>query len=183
MKLERITQMDKLELIEKSFFFTDEEMSKLLKIDKRKYIDYKNGEENESITKTIDTIFTEEKKNLHIILKYPLNKDKYDSALSVYSKVLKEFFCKKEKIYVLSKIKKENTFKSIFNLFFNNTKEAVLKDMNHFSPSYLVISKDKKVLVTIREWTLIVVSLPKDTDTLKFKVGNFVYKRANEINV
>ncbi len=55
--------------------------------------------------------------------------------------------------------------------------------MNHFSPSYLVISKDKKVLVTIREWTLIVVSLPKDTDTLKFKVGNFVYKRANEINV
>lgn len=173
---------EKIDLIEESFAFSSQEMSLLLDIPKEKYEKVKSGSSDIQIENIIDDLFGMDKGNSKIVLKHHLNKEEYSNALIVYSEVLKKYFSNKD-IYVLSKIKKRNKIKSIFDILFNNSKKAVMREMKAFAPSYLIINNEKKILVTIEDWTLIASNLPDDIETEKFEFENYIYRRANKLTI
>ena len=92
--------------------------------------------------------YTLEKKDGLLKLKIAYDRKKYKNAISSYSELLKEYF-RKDKIYVLSRIKVRKGLKSMFATIFQNSQKSFLKEMDHFTPYYLIERSHEDILVTI----------------------------------
>lgn len=131
------------------------------------------------ITKN-DVDILKEKDGL-LIMQIPIDVTKYKNRLSSYSEILKEYF-RKDRIYVLSKIRHRKGLSNIFAILFQNSKNQVMNEMKSFTPSYLIKRGTKKILVTQGEDYLTLCELPSECDS-SFIFDGYRYKEANEIKL
>lgn len=173
--------------VEKSFNLNEKDVSSLLDVKLETYKEFKKGIANENLEeKVFDALSIKEyPKNIDKLptkLKIRIDNKKYKNPLSMYSEVLK-CFKKDDNIFVLTKFKQKNKMSTLFDLFLNNTKESVLKEMNNFSPSFLIERKDKNLLVSIGNNFLVVDILPDNIKTDTFIYEKYRYRKANKIEL
>lgn len=112
-----------------------------------------------------------------------IDKNKYKNIFDAYGKILREYFSKDTKVYVLTKIKNKKKLESIFDLFFRNDKKSIIDGMSTFSPSYLIETINSRLLVDFDNDTLNAYQIDPKLDPWKFVHNQFTYKIANQINL
>lgn len=171
-----------LKEIKEKLSLTDKELSKLLGI---KTHSNNNYEEKEIIEKIItltninqDNITNEEPLPLLKINK-PLEMKKYKNRYQAYSEIIKKNYTSSWNIYVLTKkeTKKRFTIKSIFK------KKQVKEYLEEFTPSFLAINGNTKILINFKKENLIMIELDKSIDENNFIIENIKYKKANKIKI
>lgn len=125
--------------------------------------------------------YTLEKKDGLLKLKIAYDRKKYKNAISSYSELLKEYFIK-DKIYVLSRIKVRRGLTSMFATIFQNSQKSFLKEMDHFTPYYLIERSHEDILVTIDIDCLRIFELPSG-DKTKFIFDGYRFKKANLLSL
>ena len=157
-----------LKEIKEKLSLTDKELSKLLGI---KTHSNNNYEEKETIEKI---------KPLPLLkINKPLEMKKYKNRYQAYSEIIKKNYTSSWNIYVLTKkeTKKRFTIKSIFK------KKQVKEYLEEFTPSFLAINGNTKILINFKKENLIMIELDKSIDENNFIIENIKYKKANKIKI
>lgn len=123
---------------------------------------------------TIDYLLNDEKNLPALSMKIKLEKEKYENKLSMYSKVLEEYYSEPYKIYTLTRTKKLNFIELIIDTFIAPEIGPVstADELGNLSPYYLVKKDNLKLLVNIKNYTLEVIELPSNTNEKKFTYKN-----------
>ncbi len=176
---------DFFEKIEKTFNIDEKDLANLLDIDLKNYQKYKNGTLDTVIEKKLFAVFSLDKypdnfKDMPKSLTIDISNKKFKNPLSIYTELLR-VFKKKDDVYILTKFKVKNKISSFFDLFINNEKESVLKEMNNYNPSFLIECKENRIIVTISKDRLNVDIINTYKDT--FVHGGYRYKKANKIEI
>lgn len=176
-----------LNMVEKSFSLSEKDISFLLDVELETYKKFKKGIENEKLEeKVFDALSIKEYPNnidkLPNKLKIKIDNKKYKNPLSMYTEVLK-CFKKNGNIFVLTKFKQKNKMSAFLDLFLNNTKESVLKEMNHYSPSFLIETPEKNLLISIGNNFLVADILPDNIKSDTFIYEKYRYRKANKIEL
>lgn len=178
---------ENLKNIKERLLLNDTTMSKLLNISKQEYINLENNtsniteEHNKKILEILNIeILNKKSKSSRITVRKKINPQQYQNTFKAYSEILKLYFPKCQ-IFVLTKIKKHNPINSFFNLFFKNSKTAIINEMGAFYPSYLIQKNTRHLLVNITSTHLHIVEIQLNNNENTFLYNGYQYRKANEI--
>lgn len=112
-----------------------------------------------------------------------LDKDKYDSKISSYVIILKEYYPAPWEVYSLIKEKKMSKLEATFDFLIGAGTVGFADALNDLSPFYLLVKDNLKMLVNIKDWILRVYELPSDTNIKKFVYGKNKFTMCCKVNL
>lgn len=181
----------KLKEIRSRFNISQEKMAHLINVSRQAITKWESDigmpdiSNLETISKTfnvtIDELLSEEDLP-KLIYQKELDKTKYKNKVDAYSKVLKEYYSEPWEIYVLSVSKKLNIIEKVLDLFTGGDYNLI-KDVSDLSPYYLVKKDNTSLLVSIKNWTLFVVELPKNMNNKKFSYKDNTFRNCGRLKL
>lgn len=118
----------------------------------------------------------------YISMKKTINMSTYKNPIKAYSEIIKEYYPAPWEIYVLSRIKNKNTFGEIWDSIFKTMENEINKEMSFFTPNYLGVKGNKRLIIRITKSTLEVEEIPTEiTQEKKFTYKKYRYRCANKL--
>ena len=138
---------------------------------------------------TVDYLLNDENQLPALAMKKEIDKEKYKNKLSMYSEVLKEYYPEPYEIYTLTRSKNMNAIEFIIDFFIGGSSPEMIFPietadvLSDLSPYYLVKKDGLKLLVNIKDWTLIVIELPSNTNDKKFIYGKNKFRNCGQLKL
>ncbi len=114
-------------------------------------------------------------------MKISIDMTKYKNIFNAYVETLKEYYNEPWEVYVLAKIKVKTNFQKFCEILSISPKKEIDKEMSTFTPNYLAVKKDVRLLISITNGTLEVTEVPLISKEPRFVYNNYRYVRANKI--
>lgn len=178
---------ENLKNIKKRLLLNDKTMSKLLNLNEKEYIALEKNpsniteSQNSKVSEILKIEILNKKSNSsRITVRKKIDIQKYQNTFKAYSEILKLYYPQCQ-IFVLTKIKKHNPINSFLNLFFKNSKIAIINEMGTFYPSYLIQKDNRHLLVNITNTHLHIVEIQLNNNENTFLYNGYQYRKANEI--
>lgn len=180
-----MTLGQKLKEIRNRFGLSQEQLANIMNVSRQAITKWENDngipdisnlqELSKTFEITIDYLLDDKKALPSLTLRKELNKEKYPNKLSSYQIILNEYFPKPYEIYVLSRMKKMTIIEKVLDIVTYGIHDD-LDGISDLSPYYLVKKDNLKFLVNIKDWTLEIIELPRNTNEKKFtyKTNKFI---------
>lgn len=181
-----MTLGEKLKEIRKRFGLSQEQLAEIMNVSRQAITKWENDggipdvsnlqELSKVFGITVDYLLNDDNGLPALSMTKQLDKDKYDGKISSYSVILKEYYPEPWKVYSLVREKKMSKLEATFDFLIGSGTVDLADALNDMSPFYLVVKDNLKMLVNIKDWTLIVYELPSDTNVKKFVYGKNKFK-------
>lgn len=181
---------EKLSVLKEKFGLDDEHLSEILHITDRRLtrlieeLAMPNERELEYLHKTFNI---EPKRWLNenyylprMTMTKKINMKQYKDIFNAYVEVLKEYYPDPWEVYVVAKIRNKSAFDKFIEIF-KDPKKEVNKEMSIFTPNYLAVLNDARLLVNISDGILEVTELSEIANEQRFTYGKYRYVRANKV--
>lgn len=182
-----MTLGQKLKEIRKRFGLSQEQLAEIMNVSRQAITKWESDAGLPDVTNlqelskvfglTVDYLLNDENQLPALAMKKELDKSKYKNKLSSYYEILKEYYAEPYEIYVLTREKKMNPVEFLIDFFIGGSKPEMIFPLetadvlSDLSPYYLVKKDGLKLLVNIKDWNLIVIELPSNTNEKKFVYG------------
>ena len=187
-----MTLGQKLKEIRKRFGLSQEQLAEIMNVSRQAITKWENDNGLPDVTNlqelskvfglTVDYLLNNENQLPALAMQKKLDKSKYKSKLGSYIEILKEYYAEPYEVYTLSRSKNMNPIEFIINFCIGGSSPAMIfpietaDGLSDLSPYYLVKKDNLKLLVNIKDWTLIVIELPSNTNDKKFIYGKNKFK-------
>lgn len=118
-----------------------------------------------------------------LCIKKKINYKDYKTPFLAYTEILKRYYPKPCKIFILARRKNKNIVEKFLSIFLANTKKEISKEMAEFYPSYLIEKDKKKVILIFNKDFFELYELNRNIENNRFIFMNYNYVKANEIKL
>lgn len=183
---------EKLRALKEKFGLDDEHLSEILHITERRLtrlieeLSTPNEKELEYLYKTFNIEpkrWINENYTLpNMTMRTKIDVKKYKDIFNAYVETLKEYYPDPWEVYVIAKLRNKSSFDKFMELF-KKPKQEVNPETSIFTPNYLAVLGDARLLINISEDTLEVTELPEISKEQRFTYGKYRYVRANKVQL
>ena len=194
-----MTLGQKLKEIRKKFGLSQEQLAEIMNVSRQAITKWESDaglpdvsnlqELSKVFGLTVDYLLNDENQLPALAMKKELDKSKYKNKLSSYAEILKEYYAEPYEIYTLTRSKNMNPIEFMINFFIGGSSPPMIFPietadvLSDLSPYYLVKKDGLKLLVNIKDWNLIVIELPSNTNEKKFIYGKNKFKNCGQLKL
>ncbi|HBA37089.1 MAG TPA: hypothetical protein DCY94_00060 [Firmicutes bacterium] len=118
-----------------------------------------------------------------LTMRKEIDMKKYKTVFDAYVEILKEYFPEPWEVYVVAKIPYKNAFDTFLDTIFLPKPQKIDKNMMTFTPNYLAIKDNSRLLVSLKDNILEVTEIDERADEHRFIYKRYKYVRANKVQL